>query len=102
MIVSSLAAMIGDQRKEDPEYVFDESDWNENPGSHYSRSKVEAEKAAWDFVKEDPEFSISVVCPSCVLGPVLHPSSLSTVGRVVSYIKGEFNDSMRYCFFSSL
>eukprot|EP01129_Flabellula_baltica_P006028 TRINITY_DN2222_c0_g1_i1.p1 TRINITY_DN2222_c0_g1~~TRINITY_DN2222_c0_g1_i1.p1 ORF type:complete len:348 (+),score=94.59 TRINITY_DN2222_c0_g1_i1:47-1090(+) len=89
VVTSSLAAMVGDQRETDPKYVFTEDDWNENPGSPYSKSKVEAEKAAWKFVEENPQITLTVVCPSYVLGPVLSPNSLSGVSYIVKIITGE-------------
>jgi len=42
----------------------------------YVRSKVMAERAAWDFVKSLPAeqaFELATVCPSTVFGPVLSP-----------------------------
>ncbi|KAJ0278236.1 hypothetical protein COL940_007355 [Colletotrichum noveboracense] len=43
----------------------------------YQASKVEAEKAVWDFVKKNsPHFNVSVVSPATVLGEALHKKHL--------------------------
>lgn len=40
----------------------------------YSAAKAGAEKAVWQFLKEDsPVFAINVVSPFATIGPVLHP-----------------------------
>jgi len=89
IVTSSVAAMLGNQRDTNPEYVLNEEDWNEHPGSSYSRSKVLAERAAWDFVKENPSLHLTVICPALVLGPISHRnSSLSSVTRVFDILKG--------------
>ena len=54
---------------------YDETDWSDpdNPSiSHYAKSKTLAERAAWDFVKnEDNPFELAVINPALVIGPSL-------------------------------
>lgn len=54
---------------------FDESDWSDttNEGA-YVKSKLAAERAAWDYVNELPagqEFELVCINPGLVLGPIL-------------------------------
>jgi nucleoside-diphosphate-sugar epimerase len=62
-------------------HTYSEEDWNPitpeqallNPGFGYRASKTFAERAAWDFVKnEKPNFTLTVLNPPLVLGPIVH------------------------------
>ncbi|KAF2210529.1 hypothetical protein CERZMDRAFT_113415 [Cercospora zeae-maydis SCOH1-5] len=45
----------------------------ENPAAGYRASKTFAEKAGWEFVeKENPNFTLSTMCPPLVLSPIVH------------------------------
>ena len=63
---SSLAILFGNDGK----YV-NEDDWSDvNKCSHYPKSKVLAEKAAWEFYEKNKEkIQITTVLPSLVFGP---------------------------------
>jgi len=67
-------------------HVFTEEDWSnpERPDiTAYVASKTLAERAAWDFVQDNPDApELAVVNPAFVLGPVLDPN-LSTSQEVV-------------------
>ena len=58
-----------------PDYVYSETDWSEEQFcTPYYKSKLLAEKAAWEFVKkldEDKRFELVVVNPGYVQGPLL-------------------------------
>lgn len=41
---ATMASICGSQREKDPNHVWNEEDWNDRPGTHYSRSKTLAEK----------------------------------------------------------
>ena len=73
VVLTSSVAAIFDTLEEKTDY--DETDWSdpENPSiSHYAKSKTLAEKAAWDFVKnEDNPFEFAVINPALVIGPSL-------------------------------
>ena len=73
VVLTSSVAAIFDTLEEKTDY--DETDWSdpENPSiSHYAKSKTLAEKAAWDFVKnEDNPFELAVINPALVIGPSL-------------------------------
>lgn len=57
----------------------------------YMASKVEAEKAAWKFIKDEkPSFVLNVVSPFTTLGALLHPShQRGTAGMVPALFKGD-------------
>ena len=71
VITSSIAAIyIGNLNKE-----LDEGDWSDvKQADAYSKSKILAEKAAWDFVKELPDeskFELVTINPGFIVGPLL-------------------------------
>jgi dihydroflavonol-4-reductase len=72
VLTSSVAAIFDTMEKKTS---FSESDWSDinNPAiSAYSKSKTLAEKAAWEFVKnEDHPFELAVINPALVVGASL-------------------------------
>jgi nucleoside-diphosphate-sugar epimerase len=80
VVVTSNFGAIGYSHK-DPNTVITEEEWtdpNEKGLSSYSRSKVLAERAAWDFInKEGGSLELSVINPVFILGPSLGPDSPS-------------------------
>lgn len=44
VITSSMVAMCGDQRATNPDHVWCEEDWNDNPGVAYSKGKTLSER----------------------------------------------------------
>lgn len=78
VITSSFASIINP--KDHPE-TYSEENWNPvtmeealgDPFTAYRGSKKFAEKAAWNFVKnENPNFQLTTLCPPLVFGPVVH------------------------------
>ena len=82
VVTSSIAAvscgLTGNPEKP-ADYVYTEKDWSpEAFCGAYEKSKLKAEQAAWDFVKELDEskrFELAVVNPAYVQGPLLSASS---------------------------
>lgn len=83
VITSSFAAIINLGEGLRPGYTYSEKDWNpcdyetakdsDSGAVAYCASKALAEKAAFDFVKENkPNFTISTICPPMVYGPAAH------------------------------
>jgi nucleoside-diphosphate-sugar epimerase len=82
VITSSFASIINASKGPSwTDHTYSEDDWNpvtleeavQNPSNGYRASKTFAEKAAWEFVKnEKPNFTISTMCPPLVLGPIVH------------------------------
>ncbi|KAK8439237.1 methylglyoxal reductase (NADPH-dependent) gre2 [Candidozyma auris] len=78
VVTSSYAAIASAEMDQQADKTWDESSWNditwekalESPVAGYYGSKTFAEKAAWDFVKENkPNFVLSTVNPVYVFGP---------------------------------
>ncbi|KAJ3039262.1 methylglyoxal reductase (NADPH-dependent) gre2 [Rhizophlyctis rosea] len=84
VVTSSFAALA---HPAEPGYKFTEADWNDwaikevnekgatnvDAGVAYRASKSEAEKAAWNFIKEkQPKFDVATINPVFVFGPAIH------------------------------
>jgi len=86
VLTSSMAAITDEA---DSGKVFTEDDWNEKSSldrNPYYYSKTEAEKAAWDFMKnKKPGFDLVVINPFMVIGPSLSPG-LNTSNKVLADI----------------
>jgi nucleoside-diphosphate-sugar epimerase len=104
VVTSSFAAL---RQPQSPPKPYNEEMWNPVteeqallPTSTYMASKTFAERAAWDFVKnEKPNFSLSVLNPPLVLGPVIHDlQNLEKINtsneRVRDIVLGKFKESM--------
>eukprot|EP01120_Amphizonella_sp_Union-15-10_P015813 TRINITY_DN81_c0_g2_i2.p1 TRINITY_DN81_c0_g2~~TRINITY_DN81_c0_g2_i2.p1 ORF type:complete len:354 (+),score=76.55 TRINITY_DN81_c0_g2_i2:78-1064(+) len=93
---SSMIAICGDQRTKNPDHVFTEADWNEEAIQKgeptYGYSKVQAEKVAWDFVKEHPELELVVINPSFILGPILSSRAATSVSLIRDLVTGKYKD----------
>jgi nucleoside-diphosphate-sugar epimerase len=76
VVLTSNFGAIGYSHK-DPTTEITEAEWtdpNQKDLSSYSRSKVMAERAAWDFIhKEGGNLELSVINPVFILGPSLGP-----------------------------
>jgi len=84
VITSSFSSMWNGDKGMWPEHTYTEADWNpiswdeaadpKTPGPiSYSASKVFAERAAWDFMKDNkPSFTLSTILPPMVYGPAAH------------------------------
>lgn len=70
---------------------FDETSWSNLDGemSSYVRSKVIAERAAWDFIeKEGGGLELTTINPSGVFGPVLGKDIASSVQLIERLLNG--------------
>ncbi|KEF58803.1 dihydroflavonol-4-reductase [Exophiala aquamarina CBS 119918] len=101
VITSSFAAILNPSS---PPKVYNETIWNEmtmdealttdDPQAVYRASKTFAERAAWEFVaREKPNFTLTVLNPPMVYGPVRHAlSSLEDLNtsskRILNLILG--------------
>lgn len=88
VLTSSMAAVTDEP---DSNHTLTEDDWNEKSSltrNPYYFSKVCAERAAWDFMKESARgFDLVVINPYLVLGPSL-VSSLNTSNQIIVDLLG--------------
>lgn len=109
VITSSFVSMVSTAALQDPNKVFDESDWNPlayedglkgDKATTYRVSKTLAERSAWDFVEEQkPNFDLVTICPPLVFGPILNRlSSLSAVNtsneRFSELVEGRWKEKI--------
>lgn len=94
VLTSSFAAVFGEANPE-PSKKYNEEDWTDTESTtidSYTKSKVVAEKAAWDYLKElpdDEKFELAVINPTLVMGPPLMEShkastSVSIMNSIVN------------------
>lgn len=77
VVTSSMAAILNFDKMADPTFIHDETVWNNftkeqaaNAVIAYCISKTLAERAAWNFLKENKTtFTLTTVNPSYVFGP---------------------------------
>lgn len=99
VITSSYAAVSTASVEIDPTATVNEDSWNaiqwdqalKDVVSGYRGSKTFAERAAWDFVKQEkPNFALTSVNPSFVFGPQAYASeikdSLNTSSEIINSI----------------
>jgi nucleoside-diphosphate-sugar epimerase len=90
VVTSSFGAVgYGHPQRETP---FDETSWSniDVPGAGaYIKSKTLAERAAWDFVKQEAGgMELSVVNPTGVFGPVLHKDFAGSITLLKRMLEG--------------
>jgi nucleoside-diphosphate-sugar epimerase len=91
VVVTSNFGAVGYSHK-DPNIVITEEEWTnpEDKMTAYNRSKVLAERAAWDFINnEGGELELTVINPVFILGPALGPDQPSSFGVIKHLLDGE-------------
>ncbi|KKF96842.1 putative uncharacterized oxidoreductase [Ceratocystis platani] len=108
VVVTSSFASIMDRKHLDSSMTFTEESWNPDTVEDaktdvvvaYCVSKVLAEKAAWQTVKDlGSPFALTTVCPPMVYGPVSHQlTSFSEINTsntfMVQLLNGEWKDAI--------
>lgn len=91
VVLTSSVAAIAYGHKPQPQ-PFDETDWTNPDGADvqpYVKSKMLAERAAWDFIgREGGGLELSVVNPAAIFGPVLGPDFSSSIQIVKMMLDG--------------
>lgn len=91
VITSSLAAVYPD--KENKKCHYNEEDWADLDSLEpYPKSKMLAEKVAWEFVKnlpEDSKFEVVTICPGLILGPNLNKEAFSSGDIIKKFMMRE-------------
>ncbi|KAL3107837.1 hypothetical protein niasHT_017069 [Heterodera trifolii] len=95
VLTSSCAAI--NEGHSDENRTFSEKDWTNTESSKvlaYSRSKTEAERAAWEFVGKfkdcDNKFALTCLNPTLIVGPIL----IDTQGTSITIIRRFLNNEM--------
>ncbi len=89
VVLTSSVASIQNTELQAGRNSYNEDDWsdvNSPTIRSYDKSKTLAEKAAWDFVEENPKIQLTTINPGFVMGPGLDGnfgSSLELVQRIV-------------------
>ena len=91
----TVVGLAGDPSKP-ADHVFTEADFaSEEMGTPYEKSKVRAERAAWEFVKgleKDKQFELAVVCPGLLEGPLLNQTHQEgSVGFLARVLAGKMS-----------
>ncbi|GGM25442.1 dihydroflavonol-4-reductase [Micromonospora yangpuensis] len=88
VVLPSSYAAVGYTVKPDGHY--DESDWTDAVGDipAYHRSKVVAERAAWEDVREHGGPELTVINPTGIFGPQLGPRVSASTGLVRALLTG--------------
>ncbi len=91
VVLTSSFVAVGYTPKPGAEYT--EADWTDpdTPGlAPYPRSKVVAERAAWDFMERDAgDTELVVVNPTFILGPTLSARLGSSLVRIEAMLDGK-------------
>eukprot|EP01119_Soliformovum_irregulare_P007394 TRINITY_DN19808_c0_g1_i1.p1 TRINITY_DN19808_c0_g1~~TRINITY_DN19808_c0_g1_i1.p1 ORF type:complete len:373 (-),score=99.36 TRINITY_DN19808_c0_g1_i1:39-1157(-) len=93
VLTSSILAVFWKSDERGPNHVFNEDDWNttSTPDKHpYAYSKMQAEKAAWDYMKsESRHFDLVVINASGVFGPLLSSATRpETIAVIIGILQG--------------
>jgi nucleoside-diphosphate-sugar epimerase len=88
VVLTSSFVAVGYSRKPGDEY--DETDWTDptDDDTAYTRSKVVAERAAWDFVGAESGMELAVVAPTGIFGPLLTPHLCASTALVKTMLDG--------------
>lgn len=91
IMVSSLGSIAYGKTKKELDKVLNENDWtditNLKDTTPYYRSKTIAEKAAWDFIKQEKSgLELTTVCPGAILGPVIDTDFGTSANMVISLL----------------
>ncbi|MCW8382555.1 NAD-dependent epimerase/dehydratase family protein [Streptomyces justiciae] len=90
VVMTSSFAAVGYTVKEDNQYT--ESDWTD-PDTEglpaYHKSKVLAERAAWDYVCTEGGIELAVINPTGIFGPVLGNRPSASAGLVRAMLSGQ-------------
>lgn len=93
VVTSSRAAIAGHEQYSNPNYVIDERTYNNaswedslvNGLSGYHGSKTFAEKAVWDFKRDEyPNFLVSMIMPTFTIGPQAFDAEVSPILNVTA------------------
>ena len=87
VVLTSSIAAVSNNLNGDTGRTYTEEDWSiEERCGPYEKSKLRAEKAAWEFVNkldDEKKFELVVINPAVVFGPYAFPGDSYTVNIVI-------------------
>ncbi|RRR85824.1 NAD-dependent epimerase/dehydratase family protein [Streptomyces sp. RP5T] len=89
VVMTSSFAAVGYTLK--PDNHYSETDWTDpdTPGlPAYHKSKVLAERAAWDYVDSHGDIELTVINPTGIFGPRLSERASGSLGLVENMLSG--------------
>ncbi|MBQ0990028.1 NAD-dependent epimerase/dehydratase family protein [Micromonospora sp. H61] len=88
VVLTSSYAAVGYTVKPDGQYT--EADWTnvDDDIPAYHRSKTLAERASWDYVRNNGGVELSVVNPTGIFGPLLGSRVSASTGLVQAFLQG--------------
>lgn len=91
LVLTSSCAAIGYGHTEDNRF-FDETCWTDMDAGlgAYVKSKTLAEQAAWDTVRNHPEFELVVINPQMVLGPSIGQKQSASIDFIRLLLAGKY------------
>ena len=89
LVITASCYTIFDDDRSKQEY--DETCWNEPKKgmAAYEKSKVLAERAAWDFQKEHPELEIVTLHPGFIVGPMFIKCPFASQTYITKMMRGK-------------
>jgi nucleoside-diphosphate-sugar epimerase len=100
VVMTSSTAACTPRNAGDDGVVGDETTWTDPSAkgvNAYRRSKILAERAAWDYMSgRDTEFA--TVLPGAIFGPVLSPANLGSVALIQRMLDGKMPGTPRVGF----
>ncbi|KAF2319620.1 hypothetical protein GH714_017630 [Hevea brasiliensis] len=100
VITSSIATVMFDRKPQTPDVVVDET-WHSDPAVckemklSYMLAKTLAEKAAWNFAKENA-IDLVTIHPAYVIGPLLQPTLNASVAMIFNLVNGSIQQPFNY------
>ncbi|XP_056699294.1 tetraketide alpha-pyrone reductase 1 isoform X2 [Spinacia oleracea] len=93
VVLTSSSSTVRIRLDIDPDVPLDESVWSSTEVCErfqvwYALSKIQAEKAAWDFCKEN-NIDLVTILPAFIIGPSLPPNLCSTASDVLGLFQGD-------------
>lgn len=91
VVITSSSGAVSSKAAPDNGIAFTEDDWSDPDfagTTPYYRSKIAAERAAWDFADATPDMALTVINPVFVMGPPLDGRPCTSVRFVRRILKG--------------
>lgn len=103
VITSSIASVVYGKSKNNRNKTFNETHWtnetNRKDTTSYFRSKTIAEKAAWEYMRNDNSgLELTTILPGAILGPVLEKDFGTSANIVIKLLDGSTPALPNICF----